>query len=113
LWEACELLPMTEKTILVIGKFKIKRPKTEMEVLEIDHEKKYLLEMEVLDLDHEKKISLWSRNFTLLYKCSRPDISNAVRELSKCMDEAIWGAFHGTLRDIKFLIDTKDLELQI
>ena len=51
----------------------------------------------------------------LLYltKYSRPDISNVVRELSKCMDGATWGAYLEMLRVIKFVIDTKTFGLKI
>ena len=41
-------------------------------------------------------------------KHSRPDISNTVRELSKCMDEATPAAFKEMVRLIKFVFDTKD-----
>ena len=56
-----------------------------------------------------------SRVGTLLYltKHSRPDINNAVQELSKSMD----GSFKLQLRELrrvaKFVLDTKDLELHI
>jgi hypothetical protein len=45
----------------------------------------------------------------LLYltKYSRPDISNDVRELSKCMDGATIGTYLELLRVMKFVLDTK------
>jgi hypothetical protein len=51
----------------------------------------------------------------LLYltKYSRPDISNIVRELSKCMDSATWGTYYELLRVIKFVIDTKAFGLKV
>ena len=51
----------------------------------------------------------------LLYltKYSRPDISNIVRELSKCMESATWGAYNELLRVIKFVIDTKTFGLKV
>jgi hypothetical protein len=51
----------------------------------------------------------------LLYltKYSRPDISNVVRELSKCMDGATIGTYLELLRVIKFVLDTKNFGLKI
>ena len=51
----------------------------------------------------------------LLYltKHSRPDISNAVRELSKVMDGATEGHMKSLLRCIKFVLDTKNAGLLI
>jgi len=51
----------------------------------------------------------------LLYltKYSHPDISNIVRELSKCMDSATWGTYNELLRVIKFVIDTKAFGLKV
>ena len=48
-----------------------------------------------------------------LIKYSRPDISNAVRELSKCMDRATYGTYKEMLRVIKFVLDTKNFCLKI
>jgi hypothetical protein len=48
-----------------------------------------------------------------LVKYSRPDIANAVRELSKCMDGASPGAFKELKRLLKFVLDTKDYGLKI
>jgi hypothetical protein len=48
-----------------------------------------------------------------LTKYSRPDISNIVRELSKCIASATWGAYNELLRVIKFVIDTKTFGLKI
>jgi hypothetical protein len=51
----------------------------------------------------------------LLYltKHSRPDISNAVRELSKVMDGATEAHMKMMLRGIKYVLDTKDKGLRI
>jgi hypothetical protein len=51
----------------------------------------------------------------LLYfiKYSRPDISNAVREFSKCMDRATNGTYQEMLRVVKFVLDTKNYCLKI
>ena len=40
-------------------------------------------------------------------KHSRPDLSNPVRELSKCMDRATEGAFKEMCRVLKFVLDTR------
>ena len=48
-----------------------------------------------------------------LTKYSRPDISNVVRELSKCMDGATIGTYLELLRVIKFVLDTKNFGLKI
>jgi hypothetical protein len=43
-----------------------------------------------------------------LIKHSRPDLSNAVRELSKCMDRATYETYQEMLCVIKFVLDTKN-----
>ena len=48
-----------------------------------------------------------------LTKHSRPDIANAVHELSKSMDGASKLQFREMLRVIKFVLDTKDLSLKM
>ena len=48
-----------------------------------------------------------------LVKHSRPDISNAVRELSKCMDRANQDAFKELRCVIKYVLDTPDYGLKI
>jgi hypothetical protein len=48
-----------------------------------------------------------------LIKYSRPDLSNAVRELSKCMDRATYGTYHEMLCVVKFVLDTKNYCLKI
>jgi hypothetical protein len=48
-----------------------------------------------------------------LVKHSRPDIANAVRELSKCMTGASAAAYEELLRVIKFAIDTRDYSLKL
>jgi hypothetical protein len=52
---------------------------------------------------------------SLLYltKHSRPDIANAVRELSKCMDGATPSAFKEMKRLAKFVMDTDDYGLKV
>ena len=48
-----------------------------------------------------------------LVKHSRPDITNAVRELSKCMDKACERSMRELERVIKFVISTSNLGLKI
>jgi len=48
-----------------------------------------------------------------LVKHSRPDIDNAVRELTKCNDGAHQAAYKELLRSIKFVLDTKDFGLKL
>jgi hypothetical protein len=52
---------------------------------------------------------------TLLYliKYSRPDISNVVRELAKCMDKATPAAFKEMKCVMRFIVGTKDYGLKI
>jgi hypothetical protein len=46
-------------------------------------------------------------------KHSRPDIANAVRKLSKCMDGATPSAFKEMKRLAKFVMDTDDYGLKV
>jgi hypothetical protein len=46
-------------------------------------------------------------------KYSRPDVANAVRELSKCMDKATPAAFKEMKRVMKFIVSTRDFGLKI
>ena len=48
-----------------------------------------------------------------IMKCTRPDISNAVRELTKVMDGATEEAMKEMLRVIKFVLDTRNIGLKI
>jgi hypothetical protein len=48
-----------------------------------------------------------------LVKHSRPDIANAVRELSKVLDGANMAAYKEMHRVIKYVLDTRDLGLRI
>lgn len=40
---------------------------------------------------------------------SRPDLSNAIRELTKCLDGAAPATYKEMLRVVKFALDTADL----
>jgi hypothetical protein len=55
------------------SRFKIQRPTEDMDVLDVEYQKKYCPGVGML---------------LYLTKYSRPDIFNVVRELSKCMDSA-------------------------
>ena len=60
-----------------------------------------------IDATRQKRYRSGVGMLLYLIKYSRPDISNAVRELSKAMDmpnEAHWKAL---IRDIKFVVDTR------
>ena len=48
-----------------------------------------------------------------LIKHSRPDLCNAVRELSKCLDGASQAAYKEMLRIIKYVLDSKSKGLKI
>ena len=48
-----------------------------------------------------------------LIKHSRPDIANAVRELSKCISAPNAAAFKEMLRILKYIIDTKNYGLKV
>jgi hypothetical protein len=69
--------------------------------------------MDVLDPQSQRKYRSGVGMLLYLTKYSQPDISNIVRELSKCMDSATWGAYNELLRVIKFIIDTKTFGLKV
>lgn len=68
-----------------------------------------------LALSKEKQSLYRSGVGMLLYlvKYSRPDIANAVRELSKVLDGSTEASFKEMLRVIKYILDTKDMGLRI
>ena len=70
-------------------------------------------DIEVLDNEHQTKYRSGVGMLLYLTKYSRPDISNIVRELSKCMDSASWGSYQELLRVIKFVDDTKSFGLKV
>jgi hypothetical protein len=80
------------------SRFKIQRSVNDMKVLDSEDQRDY-----------------WSGVGMLLYltKYSRPDISNIVHELSKCMDSASWGSYQELLRVIKFADNTKSFGLKV
>jgi hypothetical protein len=69
--------------------------------------------MDVLHNNHQRKYQSGVGMLLYLTKYSCPDISNIVRELSKCMDSATWGTYYELLRVIKFVIDTKAFGLDV
>jgi hypothetical protein len=68
---------------------------------------------DVLDPQSQRKYRSGVGMLLYLTKYSQPDISNIVRELSKCMNSATWGAYNELLRVIKFVIDTKTFGLKV
>ena len=79
-------------------RFKIVRPDDDSELIEPELQKRYQSGVGML---------------LYLIKYSRPDISNVVRELSKCMDGATMGSYLELLRVVKFVLDTKNFCLKI
>jgi hypothetical protein len=79
-------------------RFKTVRPENDKDIMELNLQSRYR-----------------SRFVFLLYliKCSRPDLWNVVRELSKCFDEATMGIYLEMLGVFKFVIDTKSFCLKI
>ena len=65
---------------------------------------------------NESKMTMYRSGVgMLLYlqKHSRPDISNATRELSKCLTKATMLHYKELLRVMKFVVQTKDLGLRL
>ena len=58
--------------------------------------------------DLQKRYRSGVGSLLYLVKHSRPELSTAVRELSKCMGEANMSHYKALLRAIKYVIDTKD-----
>jgi hypothetical protein len=63
----------------------------------------------------KEKQSLYQSGVGMLYlvKYSRPDIANAVGELSKVLDGSTEASFKEMLRVIKYILDTKEMGLRI
>jgi hypothetical protein len=70
-------------------------------------------DLELINDDFQKKYRYGVRMLLYLTKYSRPDISNIVRELSKCMNAASWGSYQELLHVIKFINDTKSFGLKV
>jgi len=69
----------------------------------------------VIRVTEDKQTLFRSGVGMLLYlvKYSRPDIANAVRELSKVLDGATPAAYKEMMRIIKYVLDTKNLALKV
>ena len=79
-------------------RFRVVRPKEEMDKIESELQTRYRSGIGML---------------LFLVKHSRPDIANVVRELSKCADGATPAAYKELMRVIKFVLDTKNHALKI
>jgi Reverse transcriptase (RNA-dependent DNA polymerase) len=73
-----EIKDMRKYMTLGTPRFKIQKSTNDIEVLDGEHQSKYCSGVGML---------------LYLTKYSRPDISNIVRELLKCMDAASWGSY--------------------
>jgi hypothetical protein len=73
---------------------------------------RYTDDLEVINDDLQRKYRSGVGMLLYLTKYSRLDISNIVRELSKCMNAASWGSYQELLRVIKFIDDTKSFGLK-
>ena len=67
----------------------------------------------MLPLDKQERYRSGVGMLLYLVKHSRPDIANAVRELSKVLDCSTQGAYKEMLRCIKYVLDTKTLGLKM
>jgi hypothetical protein len=66
---------------------------------------------DLLNKEEQKKYRSGVGILLYLIKHSRPDVANAVRELSKVMDAATIGHFKMLLRVMKFVVDTRENNL--
>jgi hypothetical protein len=64
---------------------------------------------EIIDAELQSRYRSGVGMLLYLTKYSRPDISDVVRELSKCMDGTTNGTCLEILRVIKLILDTKSL----
>ena len=55
----------------------------------------------------QKRYRIGVGSLLYLVKHSRPELSNAVRELYKCMDKASMSHYKSLICEIKYVIDTK------
>jgi hypothetical protein len=67
-------------------------------------------DLEVINDDLQRKYRSGVGMLLYLTKYTRPDISNIIRELSKCMNAASWGSYQELL---KFINDTKSFGLKV
>jgi hypothetical protein len=68
---------------------------------------------EIVDKDKHSRYRTGVGSVLYLIKHSRPDIANAVRELSKCLSAPNGSAYKEMLRVIKYVADTKDTGLRM
>jgi hypothetical protein len=93
-----EIKKMRKYLTPVTPSFKIQKSTEDLELIHDDFQRKYRSGVGML---------------LFLTKYSRPDISNIVRELSKCMNAASWGSYQELLRVIKFINNTKSFGLKV
>jgi hypothetical protein len=67
------------------------------------------INLDVLDTQCQRKYRSGVGMLSFLTKYSRPDISNIVQELSKCMDSVTWGAYNELLIVFSLSLTTKPL----
>jgi hypothetical protein len=70
-------------------------------------------DMKVFDNEHQTKYRSGVGMLLYLTKYSRPDISNIVRKLSKCVDSASWGSYQELLHVINFVDNTKSFRSKV
>jgi hypothetical protein len=93
-----EIMKMRKYLTPGTPRFKIQKSTDDLEVINDDFQRKYRSGVGML-------------LYLIMY--SRPDISNIVRELSKCMNTASWGSYQELLSVIKFIDDTKSFGLKV
>jgi hypothetical protein len=70
-------------------------------------------DLEVINNDLQRKYRSGVGMLLYLTKYSRPNISNIVCKLSKCMNAASWGSYQELLRIIKLIDDTKSFGMKV
>ena len=70
-------------------------------------------EEEAIEAERQSRYRSGVGMLLFLVKHSRPDISNAVRELSKCMGKANEEAYREMLRVLKYVIETSNYGLRL
>jgi hypothetical protein len=71
------------------------------------------INMDVLDSQSQRKYRSGVSMLLYLTKYSQLDISNIVREISKCINSTTWGAYNEILRVITIVIDTETFGLKV
>jgi hypothetical protein len=70
-------------------------------------------ENDIVESDKQSRYRTGVGMLLYLIKHSRPDICNAVRELTKCLNGVTPAAYKEMLRLIKYVLDTKDRGLKV